>query len=424
MHKIKKFITIALSVAVGVTFIPAIGMSAYGEEESTQDPAGVEDIQDIEEAPAQQEENPVEEEVTNEEQVKEGEVEEPEEPVIEETQPTTPQKKEVIKTNQEEQPDFKVTDLEEAGETSIVPGECLKSFTVKMKNPKKIMHIEAAFTQTMFRTGVFIDGSDDPVRIYDNKSAISDDISMSNYSTCAVHKITLLYIFDSKAQKYSYADRNIKMSMYAKPSSKGQLAVYHNRIEYQAPVDPNLINYKLYMDYSTNGKTWKTYGPMTYVQNYTIKKGIKPNKKYKLRIYYVYNGYKGTDTGNYKYIGTYRTGVKTKVAVKSIKVKAYKVKKKKQKVYGAYTGLYLGKRTYYQYKMKIVVKLKKKPGTAGIWINGKRFKGNKKKYTIYLGTFTSYSKPKGKKYKVAMYKYHNKKYGGYSPMYIKSCKIK
>ena len=122
-------------------------------------------------------------------------------------------------------------------------------------------------------------------------------------------------------------------------------------------------------------------------------------------------------------LGTYTTGQKTKPAVKSIKVKAYKVKKKKQKIYGYHTGLYLGKRTYYQYKLKIIVKLKKKPGNK-IWINGKKFKGNRTKYTVNLGTFTSYSKPKGKKYTVAMYTYRSPSWGGYSPMYKKVMKVK
>ena len=186
--------------------------------------------------------------------------------------------------------------------------------------------------------------------------------------------------------------------------------------------DPKLVNYTLRLQVLRNGKVVKTSGLMNAVQTYKIK-GLKPNTSYKIRTFYYYNGYQGTDTGKVLNLGTYRTGLGKKPAVKSIKVKAYKVKKKKQKVYGYYTGLYLGKRTYYKYKLKIIVKLKKAPGNK-IWINGKKFKGNKKKYTVYLGTFTSYSKPKGKKYTVAMYTYRSPSWGGYSPMYKTTRKIK
>ena len=80
---------------------------------------------------------------------------------------------------------------------------------------------------------------------------------------------------------------------------------------------------------------------------------------------------------------------------------------------------------YYTYKVKVTVKLKKKPGAAGIWINGKFVKGNKKKYTVTLpGSSYSAKKPKGKKFKVNVCSYKGKSYGGLSPLYKKTKKIK
>ena len=80
---------------------------------------------------------------------------------------------------------------------------------------------------------------------------------------------------------------------------------------------------------------------------------------------------------------------------------------------------------YYTYKLKVTVKLKKKPGTKGIWINGKFVKGNKKKYTVTLpGSSYSAKKPKGKKFKVGICSYQGKSFGGLSPLYQKKLKIK
>lgn len=232
----------------------------------------------------------------------------------------------------------------------------------------------------------------------------------------------------------------VPVSIYYTPSAGSISGVYHNYLDYFYPADYRMTNsypsgHGVFIDISPNGgASWpSTYGPIGAVQSKQIT-GLASNTNYTLRSYYavaVYNPddgkyylAQGTDTGSVLNLGTYRTGVGSTVAVKSIKVKAYKVKKKKQRVYGYYTGLYLGSTKYYKYKLKIIIKLKKKPDTPYIWINGKTYKGNKKKYTVNLGSFTSYSKPKGKKYTVAIYKFFDGSYGGYSPMYTKVKKIK
>ena len=79
--------------------------------------------------------------------------------------------------------------------------------------------------------------------------------------------------------------------------------------------------------------------------------------------------------------------------------------------------------TFYTYKVKVTVNLKKKPGTKGMWINGKYKKGNKKKYTATFGTYTSYKNPRKLKFGLVLASYQNSSYGGYSPLYKKKKKL-
>ncbi len=157
------------------------------------------------------------------------------------------------------------------------------------------------------------------------------------------------------------------------------------------------------------------------------KAGLKPSKKYQARTYYGKSfTYKGIDyfwKGPYSAVIKFKAGA-AKTPVKSFKLKAYNIKRHGIRHYGAYTGVYLYTEYIYTYKLKAIVTMKKKPGAKGVNICGKWVKGNKKKYTKYLGSFTSYSKPRGQKTKVSIYSYQNKKYGGYSPLWKKTRKVR
>ena len=131
---------------------------------------------------------------------------------------------------------------------------------------------------------------------------------------------------------------------------------------------------------------------------------------------------------------TIKTGKAKKPKIKSVKVKAIKIKYHKHRVAGHYywTGyhyVWIGPYTerYYTCKYKVTIKLKKKPGTKGIWVNGKYLKGNKKTYkttfTPYPNYFTK-KPPKKLKYKVTIKSYQSKDYGGFSPAYSKTKKVK
>ena len=70
---------------------------------------------------------------------------------------------------------------------------------------------------------------------------------------------------------------------------------------------------------------------------------------------------------------------------------------------------------------EVTVKLKKKPGTTGIYIGDKKVKGNKKTYTA---TFTDSGKLKGKKITIGICTYNEAKLGAYGPTVKKKVKVK
>jgi hypothetical protein len=168
-----------------------------------------------------------------------------------------------------------------------------------------------------------------------------------------------------------------------------------------------------------------------YNQVYKIK-GFKKNKKYKTRIRYGVNVEYNLDEQTYTFYGptlstgTFKTGQSKKPAIKSVRAKAVSVKYHRVRHYGPYTGVYLYTEKFYTCKVKVIVKLKKKPGTKGIVVNGRYLKGNKKTYTTTFNPYPNYHKkhPRGRsKFKVTLRSYQSKKYGGYSPTYSKTKKL-
>ena len=186
--------------------------------------------------------------------------------------------------------------------------------------------------------------------------------------------------------------------------------------------------YDLYMEYRPLGGKWRTSGYMDSPYATYVIKGLAPNTVYQTRLYF--KTYSGTK-GRYSRIISIKTGPNAKPAIKSCKVKAVKVKKHKARVYGYYTGLYLGSYKYYTFKLKTTVKFKKAPRTPGFAIKLptlgylKKYKGTKKKYVHTTGTLRrNYSKPRGLRVTVQAFTFRSYAYGGYSQLYSKSCKIK
>lgn len=282
---------------------------------------------------------------------------------------------------------------------------------------------------------------------WNSKSAYIDNsngaVNITDLSP-GIHRVIFAFKTSSAATWYTTQDADakyIKSSVYHRPSSGvGSFAFYSSYFDYLSPLFDSVAiskGYKLYLDLYQNGAYVGTYGPMNYIQNKQIG-GLVPNTDYQVYIYYGkvinYGGtnyfLSGKDTGTTTFAGTFRSGIAKLPKIKSIKVKAYKVKKRRAGVYGWYTGYYFGSVKYYTYRIKVTVqfktkKKKKKPGLNGLYINGIWKPGNKKKYTLKLGPYANYSKPKGKKFNVYLYSAHAPGgYGGYSPMYSKTKKVK
>ena len=296
--------------------------------------------------------------------------------------------------------------------------------------------IKSPYRSDLYFIGLVVDGA--TVQSLNFLSDVNISLNMNDYAV-GYHEIQLVTYSYSLGGTY-YSAKSVQLTnISTAPNYNGIFEFYSTYLLYN-PYDfgRNLAGYNLYMDYSSDGgKTWSTSGAMrsNSVQLYSSQQyrinGLKPNQTYRTRIYYgaqvSYNGKSLFIKGPVRDTGTYKTGKSTKPAIKSVTAKATNVKYHKVKHYGYYTGVYLYTEKFYTYKVKVTVTLKKKPGAAGLWINGKFVKGNKKKYTATFSPYPNYSakKPKGKvKYKVAVCSYQSKAYGGFSPLYQKTKKLK
>ncbi len=336
----------------------------------------------------------------------------------------------------------------------IVNGSCNVSLTGNGSSISIVGTIAPAYTKSPYYYSfgkVFADDADH--ELYDFKKATSVNrtiplsICETGYHTIFIQVYSNNTIIDLLYKTYvSYND------ISSRPTYRGAFEVYTNSFTYY-PYNMAFANRdgKLYMEYRAAGsKTWKRTGYMqanliqlAIQQAYKIS-GLRANTNYAIRIrygtYVTYDRVKVTDNlyvgddkayffgGPVLNCGVIKTGKAKAPKIKSIKVKAVKVKRHKIPHYGYYTGVYLYTEKFYTCKIKITVKLKKKPGTKGIYVNGYYLKGNKKKYTK---TFTPYPNyftkrpPKGlKKYTVTVRSYQNRSYGGYSPAKSRRVKIK
>ena len=254
-----------------------------------------------------------------------------------------------------------------------------------------------------------------------------------------------LYMFKPSVPTYIYKKPSLKLSNFTTRCSYFTYTDNYNSYYYDSSCS-------VYLDYKKKGKKWKAgYGPIGY--GATVKRGkLSSASKYIVRTYYAkkvkytppksLNAEKNpvTVTKVFKGPKSKSIGFKTaykKTPVKSIKAKKikqwckkYKVRKLSSKIYwrNGYAGWgwyrkVLGTKTYkYWYtKVRITVKMKKKPGIAGVYIGEKKVKGNKK---TYAANFTLSGKKKGKKIKVSVYSYMSGTYGGLSGKVLKKVKVK
>lgn len=303
-----------------------------------------------------------------------------------------------------------------------------------------------------YRLGqVFVDAANDQNIAhnfnYATGSINKSGISLSRFGTGYHNVIITVYDKSNKLVDALYQGYVPYNGITAKPTYKGKFTVNTRSFIYY-PYNMAMSNReeKLFMEYSANGgKSWKRTGYMqanmiklAIDQCYTFG-GLKANTVYRTRIRYgVYIDYLEK---SYLFLGpvlnttTFKTGKAKAPKIKSVKIKAIKVKRHKHRVAGHYywTGyryIWISGYTerYYTCKFKLTIKLKKKPGAKGIWVDGTFLKGNKKKYTkIITPTYNYYRKkpPKGlKKVKISIKSYQSKSYGGFSPAKTKKVKIK
>ncbi len=200
---------------------------------------------------------------------------------------------------------------------------------------------------------------------------------------------------------------------------------YFNYYPFSLTGNYDALNYTLYLEYSTDGANWTCYRlgkrnliQLAYDQGYSIS-GLQPNTTYFTRIFYGYGSYRGAALNT----TTIKTGMATAPAVKKVQVKAVKVKHHKVKHY--LYGVYMYTEKFYTCRFKVIVKLKKKPGTPGILINGEWAGGNKKKYTkVFIPYPNYYFKNPRKKTRltVTLRSAQDANWGGYSPEYSVSKK--
>lgn len=188
----------------------------------------------------------------------------------------------------------------------------------------------------------------------------------------------------------------------------------------------------VYYDYKKKGGSWKKgYGPLSTnssLRNIPSRK-LKPRKSYVVRAYF---GWKGKVNGKPVFIKGPVSKSKTVKTASNKKLSIKKVTTTKAKVKYWYTlttynswGYMISRRAIYLTSFKVTIRLKKKPGTTGIYLGNVRMKGNKKKYRSKTISLSGGKKEyKGKKIKGSFYSYQSTSYGGYSPTVKKKFKIR
>lgn len=253
-------------------------------------------------------------------------------------------------------------------------------------------------------------------------------IDMRNYEV-GFHDIYATLSESGEEVHYQYM---VPTLIYKKPSNKLKFYTTGKNYFTFSGTDTYYYDYKcpLYLEYKKGSGKWSgPQGPMDASGSYK-KKGLKANSKYSVRLYYgkvvEYNGTKyffsGKDRGKVSAVQKMKTAQKRKPAVRSITTSGAKQYYRTWTLYYYIGGVPVA-RTYkvYYTSFKATLKMKKKPGTAGIYLGNIAKKGNKK---IYKANFTVSGKMKGKKATFSVCTYQSKVYGGISPYYKKKVKIR
>ena len=336
--------------------------------------------------------------------------------------------------------------------------------SVKITQKGATVTIKGSVSKPYFLANIIVDADFIAEQIFGNSINYTINMNSGDFAT-GYHTVVLGIYKQYNDGTVEYADLVMKKYLKTntitdKPTYKGSYTVYNTYFNIN-PFQMSPFGYTapdLYLEYSGDGgKTWKRSGYMKQnlvevasSQSYKIS-GLQPNTTYKTRLrygeYVTYSKSYDGDGKSYFFGGpvlnstTITTGAATKPKIKSVTAKATSVKFHKHRVAGHYEWvgnslIWIGSYTekYYTCKIKVTVKLKKKPGTKGLWITlhdgfgqTKWVKGNKKTYTATFKPYPNYfaKKPKGHyKYKVTVQSGQSKSWGGYSPAWSKKKKLK
>ena len=309
-------------------------------------------------------------------------------------------------------------------------GDFNVSLTVSMSS-KGIATVHGEATGDTFKY-IYVDGgtayeSDyDHVNV-DGLTSFTKKIDMKKYSV-GQHKISV-YMYDHEDE--IFADKPVVTGIYKKPSNKyNYYYSSYNYVKYQYGTSYDYdYDVRLVLEYKVGSGKWKkAKGPFDTGKIVKVK-GLKAGKTYKFRTYFAKNVKYGGKThlisGKKKYLSkaiAIKTGGK-KLAVKSLKTSRVKQYSRTFTIHFYNYGMYAYSRTYVVWytEFKINLRLKRKPGAAGVYIGNVRLKGNKKKYST---TMTISGKMKGKKAKFSLMSYQHTKYYGYSKKITKKIRIK
>ena len=289
--------------------------------------------------------------------------------------------------------------------------------------------------------------------------SIDRSLSLKNFDV-GYHTVSL-YTYKSITEDNAarFTKKKIARRLLDKPDYKGVFEVYSKYLVLNPYTFGSNQSHDLYLQYKIKGnKKWQRSGAMesNLIQVPTEiafkLSGLKANKKYKTRLrygeYVTYSESIGGTGKSYLFLGPAlstgikKTGKAKKPKIKSVKVKATHIKFHKHRVPGHYEWVgnsliwfkgYTEK--YYTCKVKVTIKLKKKPGAKGICVqvnngynNVKYLKGNKKTYTttfnVYPNYFTKRPPKSMNKCKVKIWSYQSKTYGGYSPKAKRTKKVR
>ena len=339
--------------------------------------------------------------------------------------------------------------IEAADESELLSAAAVDSryYRVAVNQSGNIVTVTGTVDSPYYFYGLYVDQSlVSPV----TSQSVNCTIDMNNYDT-GYHTVWMALRQGSSSTQVidSIGTQYVISNKIPVPEYNGVFDVYSTYFDYY-PYDMTGGNASmdLYMEYSADGgASWSRTGYMRrnliklFIQQaYTIS-GLRANTTYLTRIcygtYVTYSANEFGDGNSYFFAGparnttTIKTGSDKKPAIKSVSLKAVKIKYHKLRWPGYYNvvgGSVFWHSSYIERfwtcKIKVTVKLKKKPGTKGLWISllGQRkwLNGNKKKYTAtFVPTYNYFAKhPKRGKYKftVSVYSGQDKNWGGYSPV--------